>query len=186
MEVFTSCDRTRLRGFLRAGPELALSANERYSAYACLQWACASIGAVLVTLNPAYRIPELVRLSLSRYIDLTPVRLTRSPYDASPLYLLQVSTLNLVGVTHLFVVPRLRSSAYVRALCAAFPALANSPPGAIQEEALPALRHLIVVDNLSSALFGSGSAREGARAPECASSRRRQGRASGMTTRASP
>lgn len=26
-----------------------------------LQWACASIGAILVTLNPAYRLPELVR-----------------------------------------------------------------------------------------------------------------------------
>ena len=25
-----------------------------------LQWACASIGAVLVTLNPAYRLTELV------------------------------------------------------------------------------------------------------------------------------
>ena len=30
------------------------------SAYACLQWACARIGAILVTLNPAYRLPELV------------------------------------------------------------------------------------------------------------------------------
>ena len=28
-----------------------------------LQWACASIGAILVTLNPAYRLPELVRCS---------------------------------------------------------------------------------------------------------------------------
>lgn len=32
----------------------------RDSAYACLQWACASVGAILVTLNPAYRLPELV------------------------------------------------------------------------------------------------------------------------------
>ena len=32
-------------------------------------------------------------------------------------------------------------------LCDAFPALANSKPGDIQEAALPALRHLIVVDN---------------------------------------
>ncbi|KAJ8462955.1 hypothetical protein ONZ51_g10570 [Trametes cubensis] len=87
------------------------------SAYACLQWACASIGAILVTLNPAYRLPELV------------------------------NTLNLVGVSHLFVVPRIRTSAYVRMLCDAFPALANSKPGDIQEAALPALRHLIVVDN---------------------------------------
>ncbi|OSD08747.1 acyl-CoA synthetase [Trametes coccinea BRFM310] len=87
------------------------------SAYACLQWACASIGAILVTLNPAYRLPELV------------------------------NTLKLVGVSHLFVVPRIRTSAYVRMLCDAFPALANSKPGEIQEAALPDLRHLIVVDN---------------------------------------
>ncbi|KAI0371268.1 acyl-CoA synthetase [Pilatotrama ljubarskyi] len=87
------------------------------SAYACLQWACASVGAILVTLNPAYRLPELV------------------------------NTLKLVGVSHLFVVPRIRTSAYVRMLCDAFPALANSKPGDIQEAALPELRHLIVVDN---------------------------------------
>ncbi|KAI0646510.1 acyl-CoA synthetase [Trametes meyenii] len=87
------------------------------SAYASLQWACASIGAILVTLNPAYRLPELV------------------------------TTLKLVGVSHFFVVPRIRSSAYVRMLCDAFPALANSRPGDIQEAALPDLRHLIVVDN---------------------------------------
>lgn len=30
------------------------------SSYASLQWACASIGAILVTLNPAYRLNELV------------------------------------------------------------------------------------------------------------------------------
>ncbi|KAI8986699.1 acetyl-CoA synthetase-like protein [Trametes punicea] len=87
------------------------------SAYACLQWACASIGAILVTLNPAYRLPELV------------------------------NTLKLVGVSHLFVVPRIRTSAYVHMLGDAFPAIANSKPGEIQEGALPDLRHLIVVDN---------------------------------------
>jgi non-ribosomal peptide synthetase component F len=32
-----------------------------YSAYAALQWACARIGAILVTINPAYRAHELVR-----------------------------------------------------------------------------------------------------------------------------
>ncbi|KAI0827140.1 acyl-CoA synthetase [Trametes gibbosa] len=87
------------------------------SAYACLQWACASVGAILVTLNPAYRLPELV------------------------------NTLNLVGVSHLFLVPRLRSSAYVRTLADAFPGLARAAPGEIAERALPALRHLVVVDN---------------------------------------
>lgn len=30
------------------------------SSYAMLQWSCASIGAILVTLNPAYRLTELV------------------------------------------------------------------------------------------------------------------------------
>lgn len=35
-----------------------------FSAYAMLQWACASIGAILVTLNPAYRLPELVGVIL--------------------------------------------------------------------------------------------------------------------------
>ncbi|EMD34787.1 hypothetical protein CERSUDRAFT_116973 [Gelatoporia subvermispora B] len=87
------------------------------SAYACLQWACARIGAILVTLNPAYRLPELV------------------------------NTLNLVGVSHLFVVPRLRSSTYVSLLADAFPALCASAQGNIQEEALPTLRHLVIVDN---------------------------------------
>lgn len=29
-----------------------------------LQWACASIGAILVTLNPAYRLTELVRRTI--------------------------------------------------------------------------------------------------------------------------
>ena len=35
---------------------------ECHSSYAMLQWACASIGAILVTLNPAYRLTELVSL----------------------------------------------------------------------------------------------------------------------------
>lgn len=34
-------------------------------------------------------------------------------------------------------------------LSEAFPALANSKPGAIQEPALPSLRHLVVVDDMS-------------------------------------
>lgn len=37
------------------------------SAYACLQWACSSIGAILVTLNPAYRLKELVISIPMRY-----------------------------------------------------------------------------------------------------------------------
>ena len=37
---------------------------------------------------------------------------------------------------------------YVRMLCDAFPAFANSVPGDIQEAALPKLKNLLVVDNL--------------------------------------
>ena len=45
--------------YYRAGRKLA----DRNSSYAMLQLACASIGAILVTLNPAYRLTELVRLT---------------------------------------------------------------------------------------------------------------------------
>ncbi|TFK71890.1 acetyl-CoA synthetase-like protein [Pluteus cervinus] len=87
------------------------------SAYAMLQWACASVGAILVTVNPAYRLPELV------------------------------GTLKLVGVRHLFVVPRIRTSGYVEMFASAFPDLRNSAPGEIQEPELPELRNLVIIDN---------------------------------------
>lgn len=87
------------------------------SAYAMLQWACASIGAILVTINPAFRLQELI------------------------------STVNLVSVQHLFLVPRIRSSAYLTMFSEAFPALCNSSPSSIQEPALPALKNLVIVDN---------------------------------------
>ncbi|KAG6333017.1 hypothetical protein ID866_6070 [Astraeus odoratus] len=89
------------------------------SAYALLQWASASIGAILVTLNPAYRLHELVE------------------------------ALNVVGVAHLFVVPRVRSSRYVRGLSAAYPDLRCSAPGNIQAASLPSLRNFIVVNDMS-------------------------------------
>ncbi|KAJ7889720.1 hypothetical protein B0H13DRAFT_1626605 [Mycena leptocephala] len=95
------------RGLLRMGVQKGdrvgvLMGNN--SAYAMLQWACASIGAVLVTINPAYRTNELA------------------------------AVLNLVGVSHLFVVPRIRSSSYAEML---------------KEKLsdLPTLRNLVVVDN---------------------------------------
>lgn len=88
------------------------------SAYALLQWACASVGAILVTLNPTYRLPELVE------------------------------ALNVAGVSHLFVVPRIRTSRYVRGLSAAFPDMRRSAPSNIQAAALPSLRNLVVVDDM--------------------------------------
>jgi len=59
----------------------------------------------------------------------------------------QAATLNLVGVKHLFVVPQLRSSTYVRTLSQAFTELRHCQPGEIQIEDLPDLRNFIVVDN---------------------------------------
>ncbi|KAF9017519.1 acetyl-CoA synthetase-like protein [Hymenopellis radicata] len=87
------------------------------SAYAILQWACASIGAILATVNPAYRVGEMINV------------------------------LNLVGVQHLFVVPRIRTSAYIQLLAEECPSIRHSLPGQIHEDALPQLRNLVVVDN---------------------------------------
>lgn len=55
--------------------------------------------------------------------------------------------LNLVGVKHLVVVPRIRTSHYIQLLTDKFPSLKHSAPGNIQEEGLPSLRNIIVVDN---------------------------------------
>lgn len=89
-----------------------------FSAYVMLQWACARIGAILVTLNPAYRVHELI------------------------------ATLSLAQVNHLFVVPRIRSSAYLDLLASALPSLQSSTPGALRIDELPDLRNIIVVDDL--------------------------------------
>ncbi|KAH8817608.1 hypothetical protein DL96DRAFT_1622913 [Flagelloscypha sp. PMI_526] len=67
------------------------------SAYALLQWACASVGAILVTINPAYRTNELI--------------------DA----------LRLAQVNHLVLVPHIRSSAYLDMLYSSLPGLSSSP-----------------------------------------------------------
>ncbi|KAI0037148.1 acyl-CoA synthetase [Vararia minispora EC-137] len=87
------------------------------SAYAMLQWACASIGAILATINPAYRVHELV------------------------------NTLRLVGASHFFLVPQIRSSAYLSMLSQAIPGLLSVQPGSIQVEELPELRSIFVIDN---------------------------------------
>ncbi|KAJ3928213.1 MAG: acetyl-CoA synthetase-like protein [Lentinula lateritia] len=87
------------------------------SAYAILQWAAARIGAILATINPSYRIDELV------------------------------GTLRLVGIKHLIIVPSLRTSQYLKLFVERFPSLASSNPGDIQELELPELRNLIVVNN---------------------------------------
>jgi hypothetical protein len=59
----------------------------------------------------------------------------------------QVNTLKLVGVSHLIMVPQLRTSHFTFLLSGAFPALRDSSPGNIQEPAIPKLRNLVVVNN---------------------------------------
>lgn len=44
--------------------EVSAEIEPIHSAYAMLQWACASIGAILATINPAYKLQELVRRRL--------------------------------------------------------------------------------------------------------------------------
>lgn len=107
----------------------------QHSAYAMLQWACASIGAILVTVNPAYRIHELVRY----FEDFTRLGVLT--------FFSQIATIRLVGVSHLFLVPQIRTSSYLTLLAEALPSLRKFSPGEIQEETLPDLRHLVVIDN---------------------------------------
>ncbi|KAI0284616.1 acyl-CoA synthetase [Russula aff. rugulosa BPL654] len=86
-------------------------------AYAMLQWACASIGAIMVTINPAYRTQELIE------------------------------AIRVVGISHLFLVPQIRTSSYLTLLAEALPSLRKFRPGDIQEEVLPDLKHVVVIDN---------------------------------------
>jgi len=81
-----------------------------------LQWATARVGAVLVNVNPAYRVSELRHaLKLAR---------------------LQV----------LFTIPSFRSSRYVDMLCEVFPAARHGSPGDLASGDLPDLRDLVVYD----------------------------------------
>ena len=59
----------------------------------------------------------------------------------------QIETIRLVGVSHLFLVPQIRTSSYLTLLAEALPSLRSFSPGDIQEEALPDLRHVVVIDN---------------------------------------
>ena len=84
-----------------------------------LQWATARIGAILVTLNPAYRGNEIV--------------------DA----------LAITQVQHLFVVPHIRSSAYLQMLSSIFPSLSSTPQGQpLSLDRLPDPKSIVVIDDV--------------------------------------
>ena len=65
----------------------------------------------------------------------------------------KISTLNLVGVSTLIVVPRIRTSSYLTALADAIPSLSSCLAGEIQVEELPNLRNVLVVNNIEDAEF---------------------------------
>lgn len=79
------------------------------------QFATARIGAILVCINPAYRLSEL------KY------------------------ALNKVSCAALILAPRFKTSDYTGMIQTLAPELANSPPGALQSETLPHLRSVIVM-----------------------------------------
>ena len=60
-----------------------------------------------------------------------------------------MTTLKLTGVSHLFIVPRLRTSQYLASLVEALPSLSSSSDQ-LGGENLPDLRSFIVVNNLNS------------------------------------
>ncbi|KAF8678896.1 AMP-binding enzyme C-terminal domain [Rhizoctonia solani] len=97
-------------------PEIFIS--QSCSAYAVLQWACARIGAILVTVNPAYKVHEIV------------------------------AALNTVTASTLILTPTVRKSSLLQAIFDELPTLASTPAGEeINDPGLPSLRRIFVVDN---------------------------------------
>ncbi len=59
----------------------------------------------------------------------------------------QIEAIRAVGISHLFLVPQIRTSSYLTLLAEALPSLRKFCPGDIQEEVLPDLKHVVVIDN---------------------------------------
>ncbi|KAG8713907.1 hypothetical protein FRC08_012656 [Ceratobasidium sp. 394] len=95
------------------------------SAYGVLQWACARIGAIIVTMNPAYKMHEIL------------------------------AALNGVTASTLILAPSIRKSPFLDMVKKALPTLSSTPAGRdINDPELPSLRRIFVVDNTSDkALF---------------------------------
>ncbi|SCZ98056.1 BZ3500_MvSof-1268-A1-R1_Chr3-3g06546 [Microbotryum saponariae] len=104
------------------------------SCYALLQWATAKIGAVLVCINPSAPAPELL------------------------------VTLNLSGVSTLFISPTIRRNSHLPMLRQLFPALASTPADQdLHDEVCPTLKQIVIVDNtkLGAVEFGKMLEEEG-------------------------
>ncbi|KAG8709252.1 hypothetical protein FRC09_000780 [Ceratobasidium sp. 395] len=97
------------------------------SAYGVLQWACARIGVILVTMNPAYKMHEIL------------------------------AALNNVTASTLIIAPSIRKSPFLGMIKEALSTLSSTRAGRdIDEPELPSLRRIFVVDNTGDrALFKS-------------------------------
>jgi fatty-acyl-CoA synthase len=103
---------------------LGLDVGGRVGVWApnCAQWivaqyATAKAGLILVNINPAYRLPELI------------------------------FALTQTGCKALVLTPRLKKSDYIEMLSELLPNLVNTAPGDVIDSALPDLRRLIVIDD---------------------------------------
>ncbi|KAJ1305913.1 hypothetical protein OPQ81_010632 [Rhizoctonia solani] len=116
------------RGLLAAGikpGDRVATIMGNCSAYAVLQWACARIGAIIVTVNPAYKVHEIL------------------------------AVLNTVTASILILTPTIRKSPLLQDIFHALHSLASTPSGQeIHDPMLPSLRRIFVVDNTGDkALF---------------------------------
>ncbi|KAG9120077.1 hypothetical protein FRC07_004586 [Ceratobasidium sp. 392] len=95
------------------------------SAYGVLQWACARIGAIIVTMNPAYKMHEIL------------------------------GALNGVTASTLILAPSIRKAPFLDMIKQALPTLPSTPAGRdVNDPELPSLRRIFVVDNTGDkALF---------------------------------
>ncbi|CAE6521746.1 unnamed protein product [Rhizoctonia solani] len=109
------------RGLLAAGikpGDRVATIMGNCSSYAVLQWACARIGAILVTMNPAYKIHEIL------------------------------AALNAVTASTLILTPIVRKSSLLQGIFDALPTLVSTSSGQeIHDPMLPSLRRIFVVDN---------------------------------------
>jgi fatty-acyl-CoA synthase len=109
------CARALLASGVGKGQRIGIWAPNR-AEWVVTQLAAAKIGAILVNINPAYRLHEL------EY------------------------ALNQSGCTMLVMAPRFRTGLYVEMLQTLCPEMAGSSPGALAAARLPALRQVIVLD----------------------------------------
>ena len=113
-EAVDRCARGLMALGLAKGDRVGIWSPNR-AEWAITQFAAAKIGAILVNINPAYRLHEL------EY------------------------ALNQSGCAALVLAPAFRATSYLAMLEGLSPELARCAPGALQSQRLPALRHVIVL-----------------------------------------